>query len=239
MGRTTDRRRIAAVSRREALAVLGAAGMAAALGCSDSPSSPTPIGSGTATTSTNGSCAVTPSESAGPYPSKTDLFRSDVREDRSGTLLTLRIRVVNVNIACAPVAGVNVGIWHADAEGVYSEYGAASSRTFLRGIQSTDINGEVTFTTIYPGWIQGRATHIYGEVTRNGTSLKTTQIAFPETINDLVHRQGAYAQSGRGTNPVTNAADEAFGDSLAAQLVTPTGNVTNGYSVTFQLAVAL
>jgi protocatechuate 3,4-dioxygenase beta subunit len=226
------------VTRREALAVLGSAGIAAAFGCSNSPSTPTPIG-GSTSTSTNSSCAVTPSESAGPYPSKTDLFRTDLREDRSGTPLTLKIRVVNVNIACAPVAGVNVGIWHADAAGVYSQYGTASAKTFLRGIQSTDINGEVAFTTIYPGWMQGRATHIYAEVTRNGTSLKVTQIAFPEAINKIVQSQGAYAESGRGTNPVSNAADEAFADSLAAELVTPTGDVTNGYSATFQIAVAL
>ena len=42
---------------------------------------------------------------------------------------------------------------------------AAASQTFLRGIQTTNANGEVVFTTIYPGWYQGRATHIHVEVT--------------------------------------------------------------------------
>ena len=41
----------------------------------------------------------------------------------------------------------------------------------------------MTFTTVYPGWYQGRATHIHVEVTRNGQSLKVTQIAFPDTTN--------------------------------------------------------
>ena len=50
----------------------------------------------------------------------------------------------------------------------------------LRGIQTTDGNGRVTFTTVYPGWYQGRATHIHVEVTLNGASVKVTQIAFPE-----------------------------------------------------------
>src|SRR5687768_9919173 len=43
----------------------------------------------------------------------------------------------------------------------------------------TNSNGEVTFTTIYPGWYQGRATHTHAEVTINGVSRKVTQIAFP------------------------------------------------------------
>jgi protocatechuate 3,4-dioxygenase beta subunit len=132
--------------------------------------------------------------------------------------------------------GVNVEIWHVDAAGVYSEYGSGTGRTFLRGIQTTDASGQVTFTTIYPGWYQGRATHIHAEVTRGSSSMKVTQIAFPESINNTVHAQGVYA--GRGVNPMTNSSDGIFADSLAAELVTPTGSVSGGYSVTFQIAVS-
>ena len=52
---------------------------------------------------------------------------------------------------------------------------------------------------------QGRATHIHAEVTINGVSRKVTQIAFPETVNNTVHRSGVYAS--RGANPITNTAD--------------------------------
>jgi protocatechuate 3,4-dioxygenase beta subunit len=45
----------------------------------------------------------------------------------------------------------------------------------------------VRFTTIDPGWNQGRATHVHVEVTLNGRSLKVTQIAFPENINKAVY----------------------------------------------------
>jgi hypothetical protein len=38
--------------------------------------------------------------------------RSDVRENRQGTTLTLTIKVVNVNSACAAVSGADVEIWH-------------------------------------------------------------------------------------------------------------------------------
>ena len=80
----------------------------------------------------------------------------------------------------------NVEIWHVDAAGNYS----------IRNTIDADLpawnpnhqrNGEVTFTTIYPGWYQGRATHIHAEVTINGVSRKVTQIAFPEAVNNTVH----------------------------------------------------
>src|SRR5215203_4204987 len=192
------------MGRREALAAMGAASAAIALGYGDSPTSPsTTTSSGSTTTSsTNAACAVTPTETIGPYPSLTDLFRSDIREGKQGALLNLTIKVVNVSGGCTPVAGANVEIWHVDAAGNYSQYGTQTSQTYLRGIQTTNANGEVTFTTIYPGWYQGRATHIHLEVTINGVSRKVTQMAFPESVNNAVHSSGVYAS--RGKNPMTN-----------------------------------
>jgi protocatechuate 3,4-dioxygenase beta subunit len=211
---------------------MGAAGAALALGCGGSPASPSST-SGESTPS-NTTCALTPSETVGPYPSLTEFFRSDIRDGKSGTLLTLTIRVV-VSAACAAVPGANVEIWHVDAAGQYSQYGSQAERTFLRGIQTTNSMGEVTFTTIYPGWYQGRATHIHVEVTVGGVSKKVTQIAFPESVNDAVHRSGEYAS--RGTNPIANLADGIFADSLASEIVTPVGDVSGGYAATFQVAI--
>jgi protocatechuate 3,4-dioxygenase beta subunit len=227
------------LSRRAALAAIGAAaGAALAYGCgADSPTSPSTAGSTTTTTgSTNAACAVTPTETVGPFPSRTDLFRSDIRESKAGTILTLTVKVVNVNTACAPVANADVEIWHVDAAGDYSQYGSQTAATFLRGIQTTNPNGEVTFTTVYPGWYQGRATHIHAEVTTNGRSIKVTQIAFPETVNNAVHTSGVYAS--RGPNPLSNQSDGIFADSLASELVTPTGTPSAGYAATFQIALA-
>jgi len=227
------------IGRREALGVMGAAGAALAFGCGDSPTSPTTTTttSTTTATGTSAACAVTPTETIGPYPSLTDLFRSDIREGKSGSLLTLTVKVVNVNSSCAAVANANVEIWHVDASGNYSQYGTQTTQTYLRGIQTTNSNGEVTFTTIYPGWYQGRATHIHLEVTIDGTSRKVTQIAFPESVSNTVHTSGVYAS--RGTNPLSNSSDGIFSDSLSSELVTPTGDATNGYAATFQVGVAL
>lgn len=221
------------LSRRAAFGAIGAAAAA----CGDSPTSPSSTSTGGTTTSTNATCAVTPTETIGPYPSRTDMFRSDIRENRGGTPLTLTVKVVNVNSSCAAVVGADVEIWHVDAAGDYSQYGSQTAATFLRGIQTTNAAGEVTFTTIYPGWYQGRATHIHAEVTMGGRSIKVTQIAFPESVNNAVHATGVYAS--RGSNPMSNQSDGIFADSLATELVTPTGSPSGGYSATFQIGVSL
>jgi protocatechuate 3,4-dioxygenase beta subunit len=96
--------------------------------------------------------------------------------------------------------GLPVEIWHCDAAGEYSEYSQPGfngvGQTFLRGVQTTDASGQVSFTTIYPGWYAGRATHIHVEVYRNGTNIKTTQIAFPESVTSAVYASGVYASKG-------------------------------------------
>jgi protocatechuate 3,4-dioxygenase beta subunit len=237
------------VSRREALGMIGAAG--AALGtvaCSDSPTAP----SATATTSTTSStttttttipastasCVVSPTETIGPYPSLQDFVRSDIREGKGGTPLILAIKVVNTNNSCAPVPSAVVDIWQCDATGNYSQYGSERNLTYLRGLQTTGSDGVATFTTIYPGWYQGRATHIHVEVTVNGRSVKVTQIAFPEDVTAQVYRIGVYAAGGQ--NPTTNARDNVFSDGVANEMITLTGgDAASGFTSTFQVGVAL
>lgn len=225
------------VNRREAIAMLGAAGAAFSLGCGqDSPTSPSTTSTSTTSGGTNATCAVTPTETVGPYPSLTDLIRGDIREGRSGTTLTLTITLVNTNNNCSPVPNANVEIWQCDAAGNYSQYGTQTGQTYLRGIQTTNDNGEVTFTTIYPGWYQGRATHIHVEVVRNGSSVKVTQIAFPESVNAAVYGTGVYAS--RGSNPTSNSRDNIFADSLESELATVTGDPASGYNATFRIGVS-
>ena len=226
------------------LSVAGAALTAAA--CNGTPTSPTtvvettPATTGTTPTSPAGTaatCAVTPSETIGPYPSLQDFVRGDIRESRTGLPVTLNITVVNVSNACAPVADAVVDIWQCDADGTYSQYGTARAETFLRGIQVTDANGRVTFTTIYPGWYQGRATHIHVEVTVGGRSVKVTQIAFPEDVTAAVYRTGVYAS--KGQNPTTNGRDNVFSDGVSEELVALVGDTTAGYTGNFQVGIAL
>ena len=229
------------LTRREALGMLGATGAALSLiRCGGSPTSPSSTSDVTTSTSASSTCAVSPSETVGPYPSLTDLIRSDIREGKTGVPVTLTITVVNTNSSCNPVPAANVEIWQCDAEGHYSQYSQpgynGQSETFLRGIQTTDTNGRVTFTTIYPGWYMGRATHIHAEVTVNGRSVKVTQIAFPENITATVYSTGVYAP--KGQNPTSNTSDNIFADSLASELATVSGDATNGYTATFTIGIA-
>jgi protocatechuate 3,4-dioxygenase beta subunit len=224
------------VSRRQAILTIGGAGAAFGFGCAGS--SPTSPETTTTTTPVTGSsaCAVTPSETVGPFPSLTDLIRSDIREGKSGATLTLTITVVNSINNCSPVANANVEIWQCDAAGNYSQYGTQTAQTYLRGIQTTNAEGQVTFTTVYPGWYQGRATHIHVEVVRNGVSSKVTQIAFPESVNAAVYATGVYAS--RGSNPTANARDGIFADSLDSEIASVSGDAASGYTATFRLGIA-
>jgi protocatechuate 3,4-dioxygenase beta subunit len=134
------------------------------------------------------------------------------------------------------VANASVEIWQCDAAGNYSQYGTQTTQTYLRGIQTTNGDGQVTFTTIYPGWYQGRATHIHIEVTRNGVSSKVTQVAFPESVNAAVYATGVYAS--RGTNPTANARDGIFADSLDSETATVSGDAGSGFTAAFRVAIA-
>lgn len=236
------------VGRREALGFLGMTG-AALIGCGgDSVSSVVGPSTSTTTTTTIGTgvttsaaCAVSPSETLGPYPSLAEFLRSDIREGKTGVTLALAIAVVNVNNNCQAVTNATVDIWQCDAEGHYSQYSQqgynGTGQTFLRGIQLTDANGVANFTTVYPGWYQGRATHIHVEVLQNGASRKVTQIAFPESVNAAVYSTGVYAS--RGNNPQSNASDMVFADSLASEMATISGSPASGYQATFTVGIAV
>ena len=133
-------------------------------------------------------CVATPSETAGPSPDRLGMlgnsafFRRDVTEGRPGTPLALTLTIVNTASGCTALANASVEIWQCDAAGNYSEYAQpgydGTGQTFLRGLQTTDAGGQVTFNTVYPGWYAGRATHIHVEVFVSGRSVKTTRSRF-------------------------------------------------------------
>ena len=135
------------------------------------------------------------------------------------------------------MTNASVEIWHCDAAGQYSEYGSVRSSTWLRGIQPVDASGVARFTTIYPGWYAGRATHIHIEVFVDSRSVKTSQIAFPEEINSTVYATGVYAS--KGQNPTKNDRDGIFSDGFTSELATLTGNTSSGYNATFQVGITV
>jgi len=162
-------------------------------------------------------------------------FRRDIAEGKAGLALTLRLTLVNASNGCAPISGYNIEVWQCDATGNYSEYGNSVGQTFLRGVQTTDASGQVTFNTVYPGWYQGRATHIHVDVFRGTTLVKTTQIAFPEDITRTVYATSVYAS--RGQNTTSNAGDMVFSDGVSLELASLAGSTSSGYTATLTFGI--
>ncbi len=154
------------------------------------------------------SCVLTPELTEGPYYVAGEKVRRDIREGHPGARLSLQLRVLNV-ANCKPIQGATVDIWHADAAGNYSNFGSDTpSRTFLRGIQKTDRNGLAIFTTIYPGWYQGRAVHIHVKVHVGGNVVHTGQFFFTDTLTQSVYKAAPYRARGNPDTP--NARDSIF-----------------------------
>lgn len=193
----------------------------------------------------DGSCAVSPSETKGPFPIKTpsQLVLENIKSDRVGVALLINLVIENKNNNCAPLAGVLVDVWHCDKDGNYSEYGGTSMQQtdytlvhFLRGRQTSNAKGEVSFISIYPGWYQGRAPHVHVEVlSSSGSSLLVTQIAFPENVSSTVYSSTNYAAHGQADT--SNTKDNVFSDSLSDELATLTGNLTDGYTLSKTITV--
>lgn len=114
-------------------------------------------------------CMLTPEQEEGPFYIDLAQVRQDIVEDRPGVPLALALTVVDSD-TCKPIRDAAVDIWHCDALGVYSGEPSEGSegKTYLRGIQLTDGNGQAEFATIYPGHYPGRTTHIHLKVQIGG-----------------------------------------------------------------------
>jgi protocatechuate 3,4-dioxygenase beta subunit len=164
------------------------------------------------------SCVLTPEQTEGPYYIAKEKVRRTITDGRPGTPLTLRLAVVDAK-TCRPIKGAAVDIWHCDASGIYSGFGAGrASRTFMRGIQRTNANGVATFKTVYPGWYQGRTVHIHVKVHIRGNVVHTGQLYFPDTVTDGAYRKAPYTK--RPNRDVRNADDMVFRNGGKRSLLT-------------------
>jgi len=222
-----------ALDRRGAISMLGSVMAVGVLGSCGGGEASSP-------SSTNAQCVVTPALTEGPYFVDEMLNRSDIRSDpatgaaRPGVPLDLTLALSQVGASgCGPLAGALVDMWHCDALGVYSDVSAQRSvgQQFLRGYQISDAGGNVRFTTIYPGWYQGRAVHIHFKVRTNPAGARgtefTSQPFFDEALTDQVHAQAPYSQKGRRDTLIT--ADGIF-RSGGTTLLVPLAASGGGYA---------
>jgi len=221
------------ITRRASLARLGgllaAAAGAGTWAADEAGAGPAGVASGVVR------CVLTPEQTEGPYYIANEKLRRDIAEGRPGTPLILRTTVVDAS-TCRPVRGAAVDIWHGDAAGVYSGFGAgAASRTFMRGIQKTDAKGLAVFRTVYPGWYQGRTVHIHVKVHLGASVVHTGQLYFPDAVTDAVYRKAPYsARPGRSTR---NANDSVFVNGGRNSLLAVHANGAAGYVATITMGV--
>lgn len=196
-----------------------------------------------AETSLNG-CVISPAETVGPFPILTpaQYVRASIIADRTGVALMIVLNIQDHSNGCTPLSGAFVDVWHCDKDGNYSQYGGNqlqsanyTSQNFLRGRQTTNANGQVSFISIFPGWYPGRAPHIHIDVrTTSGVSLLVTQIAFPVSVYSAVYATNSY----NGAPDRSNTQDGIFADSLNRNMADNiTGNVIDGYTLTKTITV--
>ncbi|ADU13813.1 intradiol ring-cleavage dioxygenase [Asticcacaulis excentricus CB 48] len=215
-----------------------------------------------------------PTETQGPYPGDgsntvsgsvvnalalSGINRSDIRTSvgsASGTApglpLKLTITLVNSASGCAALSGYVIYLWHCTRDGLYSLYSSGvTGENYLRGIQVTDTNGQVTFTTIFPGCYSGRMPHMHVEVypslasaTSYANKIKTSQFALDRSVCSTVYSNvSGYSASVSNLAAISFSSDNVFSDNtsaeLAAQTIALTGDTTNGYTgtVTFGITV--
>ncbi|WP_128002062.1 dioxygenase family protein [Piscinibacter defluvii] len=250
------------------LALLGCGGGGDA-GATSTSSSDSDSGSATGG-GTSTSCSVIPSETAGPYPGDgtngngsgtinaltlAGIVRSDIRTSvgsasgtAAGVPLTVTLKLVNTASSCAGLQGYAIYLWHCTRDGGYSLYSAGvADENFLRGVQVTDANGEVSFTTIFPGCYSGRWPHMHFEIypslasaTSGSNDVKTSQLAMPATAcNQVYGTATGYDSSASNFASISLATDNVFSDDQAAtQIASVTGSVTAGFAATLTVGIA-
>ncbi|MET0282865.1 MAG: dioxygenase [Polyangiales bacterium] len=216
---------------------------------------------GSSGTST-GSCETIPEETAGPYPGDgsngvnaltlSGIVRSDITssiDGASGTAegipLTIELTLVHANDGCAALAGYAIYLWHCDRDGKYSLYSqGVTDQNYLRGVQETDDEGKVTFTTIFPACYDGRMPHVHFEVypstasaTSSANKVATSQLTFPVADCNTVYATSGYAQSVTNLAKISFATDNVFSDGTELQMSTVSGSVSAGYKASLQIAI--
>lgn len=155
-------------------------------------------------------CFLTPAVPEGPYYFNTNLIREDITETKTGIPIIYNITVVDIN--CVPIPNALVDIWQCDKDGIYSAFSSQGTlgQTFLRGAQMTDSNGQVSFKAIYPGWYNGRLTHLHVKIHFNNNTYVTTNFFYTDAVNQLIYSTPLYT---KGQNTTTIAKDvELKGD---------------------------
>lgn len=222
---------------------------------SSSVATSSPVSSASASGSGSTGLVEIPDETNGPYPAdgtngpdileESGIVRQDIRSSfgsstttAEGVPLEFTFTVLDMANNGAPFAGVAVYAWQCDREGRYSMYSdGVTEENYLRGVQTADGDGKVTFTSIVPACYTGRWPHIHFEVypdqasiTDQANAISTSQLAFPKNVCDTVFATQGYQQSVANLSQLTLVTDNVFGDDGGIhQIASMTGDADSGY----------
>jgi len=204
-----------------------------------------------------------PEETAGPYPgdgsngvnvlAESGVVRQDIRSSfgdasgvAEGVAARVKLKVYDLNgTDITPLAGAAVYLWHCDRSGEYSMYSdSIKDENYLRGVQETDKNGLVEFTTIFPACYSGRWPHMHFEIyesldaaTTYTKKMRTSQLALPQDVCDTVYATEGYENSVTNLSQLSLDTDNIFSDGYSLQLATVTGSVDDGYTISLNVPV--
>lgn len=197
--------------------------------------------------------AEIPDETAGPYPAdgsngpnfltEDGIIRRDITSSvgtlsgtADGIAATINLTVVDAATG-APLPGAAVYLWHCTAGGQYSIY-EVTDQNYLRGVQTADDGGVVSFDTVFPGCYAGRWPHCHFEVydgldaaTAGSAAVKTSQLALPQASCDVVYADSRYGDSAGNLGRLSLTTDNVFRDGWDDQLASVTGSNDGGYAV--------
>jgi protocatechuate 3,4-dioxygenase beta subunit len=205
--------------------------------------------------------AEIPDETPGPFPgdgtngpnalTESGVVRNDIRSSfgsstttAAGIPLVYELTVVDAATGRA-LPGAAVYLWHCDRDGDYSMYaGGKTGENYLRGVQTADASGNLSFLSIYPGCYSGRWPHAHfevyagiGDATNGRQAITTSQLALPEASNDEAFATTGYEASARNFAGMSLASDMIFSDGAEDQIPTMTGNPADGYTASLVVRV--
>lgn len=185
-------------------------------------------------------------ESSDMLSAAVELGRDSVLE---GVPLTLIVNIFNISDGNTgyELEDVEVFLWHCDALGIYSAVDSpqqtenTEGQKWLRGKQTTDTDGSVTFNTILPGWYGGRAVHYHIRMRLPGetTYIATTQFFVADDDlamyeNEFPYTEGTMFQTPLATDNIYSGVSPAAAELLTLKLE---GSLVEGYTASVNLGL--
>ncbi|MEV6338812.1 catechol 1,2-dioxygenase [Nocardia vinacea] len=123
-----------------------------------------------------------------------------MRENEPGTPLTWTGRITSTDGSV--IEGAKLELWHADDDGLYSQFASGIPEWNLRGTFTADTEGRFEIRTVRPapyqiptdgacgqlisaaGWHAWRPAHLHVKVSAPGHELLTAQLYFPDDVHN-------------------------------------------------------